>query len=135
MSTDDSRRVALSFVENFSAGNVQVALDLLADDATWWVAGQPGRFALAGLRTKAELPALFQWIGTALPAGVQVSLLGVTAENERVALEVEARGVAAGGDDYCNRIHFLFEVRGGRIRSVREYLDTQHAQDVLVGRA
>jgi len=29
--------------------------------------------------------------------------------------------------------HFLIDVRGGKIEAVREYLDTIHAQDVLVG--
>jgi len=133
MNTEKSREIVLAFADRFARGNMAAALALLADDATWWVAGQPGHFALAGQRGKAELPALFQWIGTALPAGVEVTIRGVTAEGGRVALEVEARGVSAGGGNYCNQIHFLFEVRDGHIYSVREYLDTQHVQDVLVG--
>jgi len=134
MSTEQSRLVVLGFVENFGAGRVDVALNLLADDATWWVAGTPGEFGLAGLRTKAQLPELFQWLGTAMPQGVQVTVRGITAENERVALEVEARATTASGAAYHNFLHFLFEVRDGKIKSVREYLDTLHAQRELVER-
>ena len=133
MNTEQSRRVALSFVEHFSAGRAEQALDLLADEMEWWVAGHAAQFPLAGSYRKTDLPDLFLWIGKALPNGVRVEVLGVTAERSRVALEVEARGSTAGGEDYCNRIHFLFEVGdAGKIIRVREYLDTQHAFQKLV---
>jgi uncharacterized protein len=132
MSTDVSRAVVLSFVENFTAGRVDAALSLFADDATWWVAGTSGQFGLAGLRTMAQLPELFQWLGGAMPNGVQTTVRGVTAEGERVALEVEARATTASGAAYHNFLHFLFEVRAGKIIAVREYLDTLHAQKTLV---
>lgn len=135
MNTEQSRAVALAFVEHFSAGRAEQALGLLADDMVWWVAGHADQFPLAGSYRKTELPDLFQWIGAALPQGVRVSVLGVTAEQARVALEVEARGITARGEDYCNRIHFLFEVDAGKIIQVREYLDTQHAFQKLVAPA
>jgi uncharacterized protein len=132
MSTEQSRAVVLSFVENFGAGKVDVAMNLLADDATWWVGGTPGQFGLAGLRTKAQLPELFQWLGTAMPQGVQTKVFGITAEGGRVAVEIEANAVTASGGKYHNVLHFLFEVRDGKIVSVREYLDTLHAQHALM---
>jgi len=135
MKTEQSRAVALAFVEHFSAGRAEQALGLLADDVQWWVAGHADQFPLAGSYRKTELPDLFQWIGTALPHGVSVSVLGVTAEHSRVALEVEANGVTAHGEHYRNRIHFLFEVSDGKIIEVREYLDTQHAFQKLVAPA
>jgi len=131
--TQNSRAVALRFVEFFSTGRIDAALDLLADDLIWWVAGDPGRYAPAGSYRKADLPGLFAWIGATLPQGVSVQVTGITAENERVALEVEAQGVSAAGGLYHNHIHFLFEVRSGKIVRVREYLDTLHARDVLIG--
>jgi pentatricopeptide repeat protein len=33
--------------------------------------------------------------------------------------------------DYHQRYHFLFTVRGGKIHEMREYFDTMHANDVL----
>jgi ketosteroid isomerase-like protein len=35
------------------------------------------------------------------------------------------------GKTYQNLYHFLFVVRDGKIQSVKEYLDTMHAADVL----
>lgn len=131
--TEQSRATVLAFVENFSAGRVEAALALLAEDSTWWVAGTPGQFPLAGLRSKTELLELLVWIGSVLPHGVDSTVLGVTAEGERVAVEVETGGTTVAGTRYANRLHFLFEVRAGKIRAVREYLDTLHVQTVLVG--
>jgi ketosteroid isomerase-like protein len=130
--TEQSRMIALSFLENFSAGRVDVALGLLADDATWWVGGTPGQYGLAGTYSKAQLLDLLQRIGAQMPKGVQSRVFGVTAEGGRVAVEVDARAATASGGEYHNFLHFLFEVRGGKIVSVREYLDTLHAQRALV---
>jgi ketosteroid isomerase-like protein len=34
---------------------------------------------------------------------------------------------------YDNRYHFLMIVRGGRVVSVREYMDSEHVADVFEG--
>ncbi len=132
METEASRAIVLSFVENFGAGRYAQALDLLANDATWWVGGTVGEYGLAGLRQRDELPALFEWIGKALPHGVKVDVRGITAEGGRVALETEALATTAQGRVYHNFLHFLYEVRDNKIVAVREYLDTLHAQKQLV---
>ena len=60
MNTEQSRAIALGFLENFSAGRVDVALGLLGDDATWWVGGTPGQYGMAGTYTKLQLLDLMQ---------------------------------------------------------------------------
>jgi ketosteroid isomerase-like protein len=49
------------------------------------------------------------------------TLLGLTAEGDRVAVEIHSKGTHAGGSSYSNRYHNLFELRDGRIVSFREY--------------
>jgi ketosteroid isomerase-like protein len=56
-----------------------------------------------------------------------------TSEGERVAVEAESEGVHTSGARYHNRYHFLLVVRGGRITGLKEYLDTEHAREVLAG--
>ncbi|HEY2656534.1 MAG TPA: hypothetical protein VGI55_12145 [Solirubrobacteraceae bacterium] len=46
-------------------------------------------------------------------------------ENKRVAL----------GLQYQNQYHHLLEIRGGKIVVGREYLDTAHAAEVIIGSA
>jgi hypothetical protein len=132
MSAEDNKKVVLSFFENFSAGKAETALALMADNATWWVAGKPDKFALAGTKTKAQFAELLKGIGAAMPKGLRVTPKGITAEGDRVAVEAESYGETAKGKVYNNLYHFLVEVRGGKIQAVREYLDTMHAKEVLV---
>ena len=132
MSAEKNKNVVLSCFENFSAGKVDAALAMLADTATWWVAGNPEKFVLAGTKTKAQFTELLNGIGAAMPKGLRVTPRGLTAEGDRVAVEAESYGETATGKVYNNLYHFLFEVRDGKIQAVREYLDTMHAKEVLV---
>jgi ketosteroid isomerase-like protein len=133
MSAEDNKKVVLSFFENFSAGKAEAALGQMADNATWTVMGRPERFALAGTKTKAQFTELLKGIGAAMPKGLRLTPKGITAEGNRVAVEAESYGEHANGKVYNNQYHFLIEVQNGKIQAVREYLDTIHAQDVLVG--
>jgi ketosteroid isomerase-like protein len=133
MSAEENKKIVVSFFENFSSGKMEQALAMMADNATWSVMGKPDKFALGGTKTKAQFTELVKGIGAAMPKGLRVTPKGITAEGDRVALEAESYGETANGKVYNNLYHFLIEVRGGKIQAVREYLDTIHAQDVLVG--
>jgi uncharacterized protein len=132
MSSEANKNVVLSFFENFSAGKVDAALALMADTATWWVAGKPDKFVLAGTKTKTQFAEIVKEIVTAMPKGLRVTPKGLMAEGDRVAAEAESYGETASGKIYNNLYHFLFEVRDSKIQAVREYLDTMHAKEVLV---
>ena len=133
MSIEANKNLVLGFFEDFSASKAEAALARMADNATWWVAGRPEQFPLAGTKTKAQFTELLKGIGSAMPKGLKITPKGITAEGDRVALEAESYGEHANGKVYNNLYHFLIEVREGKIQAVREYLDTIHAKDVLVG--
>jgi ketosteroid isomerase-like protein len=132
MSAEANKKVALSYFENFSAGKIDAVLALVADSATFWIAGKPDKFALAGTKTKAQFADVLKGVGAAMPKGLRLTPTGVTAEGDRVAAEVEAHGETASGKIYDNRYHFLFEIREGKIQAVREYFDTMHAKEVFL---
>jgi uncharacterized protein len=66
-----------------------------------------------------------------MPNGIRLTITGVTAEGDRVAVEMNADRVSASGREY----HDPLVIRDGKIRVGKEYLDTAHAQDVIVGSA
>jgi ketosteroid isomerase-like protein len=70
--------------------------------------------------------------GEMFPHGVslKIGLRPIESENFAV-VEGEGFGYAKSGKVYNNRYAFLFESRNGQISSIREYLDTLHAQDVF----
>lgn len=130
MSTEETKRIVLGFFETLSTGKVDELLAQMDDNATWWIAGN---FELSGTKTKAQFAELIKGMGSAMPKGFRVTPKGITAEGDRVAVEAESYGELANGKVYNNQYHFLVEVRNGRVQAVREYLDTVHAKEVLVG--
>ena len=70
-------------------------------------------------------------LGPKIDGGLRVTPKGITAEGDRVAVEAESYAKMKNGKTYQNTYHFLFIVRDGKIQSVKEYLDTIHANAVL----
>lgn len=126
MSLESNKQLASDFFARFSAGDLSGALDLMADDATWWIAGKPAELPAAGTYSKEKIAALFHNLVGQLTNGLQITVKGVTAEGDRMALELESRGELANGRVYEQEYHLLMIVRDGKIATVREYLDTQH---------
>jgi hypothetical protein len=55
----------------------------------------------------------------------------MVAEGDKVAVELVITGRSAKGKDYRNHYHFLFTIRDGKIKAVKEYVDTLYSQKVL----
>jgi len=95
-----------------------------ADDLVWWTPGggnvvdQLGGF-------QAFIDAYFE------PPGIVLTVDGMTAEGDRVAVEARSSGDLKNGAKYRNRYHFLLEFRDGRITELREHNDTLHLSQTL----
>lgn len=126
--TQDPKAVAARLFELFSAGNVPAVLDLLTDDATWWLPGKQGTLPVTGTRTKPQITKLFEAMQAQLEGPLKMTVLGAIAEGDQVAMRVESLGKLRNGRTYNQDYHFLITVRDGRISAVREYLDTLHVQ-------
>ena len=112
----------------FSASRFADALDLLHADATWWVAGATD---ISGTYTKQQFSELVTGIAEGTDGGIQVTPSNLTAEGDRVAMEAESFGRLKNGKVYNNLYHFQHVVRDGKLVAIREYLDTQHVQDIF----
>jgi ketosteroid isomerase-like protein len=130
MSVEENKKVVANFFEAMNAGNGAALLGALADSATWWVSGD---FAISGTKTKAQFAELMGQIGAKVDGPLRMTVVGMTAEGDRVALEAESYAKMKSGKTYQNKYHFLFVVRDGKIQQVKEYMDTTHASDVLCG--
>lgn len=123
MGTAENKALVTRFWEAFSAGRMDEALAMLAEDATWWVGGTT---ALSGTYTKPQFAALLGQVTQQMPHGVQVTPTQLTAEDDRVSVEAKSYGEVDNGRVYQNVYHFMMVVRDGHITAVREYLDTEH---------
>jgi len=126
----DHKTIVLEFFDRFSQGDVDGAVDLLSRDATWWLPGQPDEMPSAGLYTKDEIAILFDRMTRRLRGGLLMTVTGMVAEGDTVAVQVESTGELHNGRSYHNQYHTLMRFRDGQIAEVREYQDTRHAYQV-----
>jgi len=128
--TEDNKRSAVELFARFTASDIPGVLALVRDDVTWRVPGKPELSPVAGIYNKERLKRLFERMLAQLEGGLRMTVLGILAEGNDVAVEVESQGDLRNGRKYRQQYHFLITFRDGRIASVREYLDTHHAFDV-----
>ena len=121
----EPKQVVEQFFATFSTGDVDRILNLLTDDASWWVSGTIE--GMSGAKSKQELGELLRAVTSLYKKGaLQISPTSMIAEGNDVAVEAESYAELNNGKVYNNRYHFLVEVNGTRVRRVKEYSDTQH---------
>ena len=125
-----NRALAEELFARLSAGDVAGALATMAEDATWVAAGRRELLPAAGTYTKQRLERLFKAMLGQLKGGLKMTVKGMIADGDKVALEAESYGELQNGRIYNQHYAFVIEFRGGKISAVREYLDTQHAHAV-----
>lgn len=112
MDLTTNKHTVLAFIDSLSRGHPDETL--LTDDATWWV---PGMGAVSRAQFF-ELSDAFQGL---VKAPAKMSVVAVTAEEDRVAVEATGEAELKDGRIYANTYHFLFYLRDGKIRHAREH--------------
>ena len=125
----NNKEIAIKFFEALSSGS-EAYLDFYNDDSVIWTAGDND---IGGTRTKKEIIDFAQGILAAFPTGISFNITGITAENERVAVEVSGEAIHSSGEAYNNQYHFLLTIKNGKILELKEYMDTQLAAKILLG--
>ncbi|MDA9916856.1 nuclear transport factor 2 family protein [Gammaproteobacteria bacterium] len=127
--SDQNKTITKEFFEALSTGSDQY-LDFYTDESIIWTAGNN---AIGGTRTKKEVVSFAQNILSAFPTGITFNIKGMTAEEERVAVEISGEAMHASGETYNNQYHFLLRIKDGKILELKEYMDTQLAAKILLG--
>jgi ketosteroid isomerase-like protein len=130
MTIEDNKRSAVNLFARFSASDIPGVLAMMTDDVMWRVPGKPELSPVGGMYNKERLQRLFDRMLAQLEGGLYMKVLGLVAEGNDVAVEVESQGDLRNGRKYRQQYHFLITFHDGKIASVREYLDTHHAFDV-----
>ena len=130
MSTADNKRLVRRYFDAMRGGSPELP-DLLDEDVTWWA---PPSSELGGLHSgkAAVLDLMSSGVGlydTRHPMEVRVEHM--IAEDDWVSVQAILEARTARGEPYRNHYHFAFRIEAGRIREVREHLDTLYAQQKL----
>lgn len=124
----DNKQLVADFFKRFMEQGLDNAFELLGDDAIWIF---PARSRLGRTLTRAQVIAEFQTMGAAFTGKGGYTLHQMTAEEDRVAVEAESNFEMTSGKIYNNLYHFLFTVRDGKIREIKEYADTLYVSEIL----
>ena len=133
MKTDKTRQVVEHWLSLASSGDVEGAMALFTEDAVWTNIGSTmfsGDFVGLKAITEDLLGPLFG----ALEAGIRSDVESVIADGEQAVVLSRGAARTKSGSEYNNTYAQVFTVRGGKIVSVREYMDTAHI-DRVFGRA
>lgn len=127
----NNKRLIASYLGQFGQRDIDAVLDMMADDATWWVNGRPGSDPDSGARTKAEMELLWRDLYERIDGGLEMGIISLIGEGDRVVAEARAHAVTRTGRTYQNGYIFLFTLRDGAIAEVREYTDLRRADEAF----
>jgi ketosteroid isomerase-like protein len=128
---EDNKDLARRMLEALSEANVDFIEENYAKDFRIWTAGS---LPFSGSGDKASAVAGMPAVLDLFPDGLKFSIVAMTAEGDRVAIEATGEGTTVLGRRYEQKYHFLMRVREGSIVEWKEYMDTEHARKVLVDR-
>lgn len=126
MGVEANKQLGRDLLARISANDIAGVLDLLDDDVIWWIAGKPSAQPVCGEHDKRWMARLFHNMVSQFDGAMQMTVRGLIAEGDKVAVEVVGDGKLRDGRRYQNEYHLLLTIRDDKIAAVREYLDTQH---------
>jgi len=98
---------------------------LLTDDLSAWTTLRPHMDRAAYLGAIAML-------GRMCSPPIQFTIKSLTAEEDRVAVEVSSEGTLVNGQNYQNTYFFMFRIRDGRVCHISEHYNAVTVQEKLI---
>jgi ketosteroid isomerase-like protein len=126
MSTEDNKKIVIEYMQAVVTNNLARQLELIGPDYTLGIVGD---YPMAGRKTMADLMQFAQESQAQLEqfAGPMTQNIGaMTAEDDRVCVEVENIRPLKDGRTFHQFYHMLYRVKDGKIVSSTEYHDTLH---------
>jgi uncharacterized protein len=122
----DNKSIVKEFLLGLGAGDVEKVRSVIAEDIS---AVCTGTCVMSSTRNFADVLGAVGMLKQATKNGIDVRILNLTAEDDRVSAEWEGRATLANGTPYNNQYHFLCFVRNGKIYRINEYMDTKLVQE------
>lgn len=137
MNSQLSRQIVIDAWQTFASRDPEQIGAVFTPDAEWIAPpGNATALALAGPSHMIGREALVQFLSIEfrkLFTHVKIDFKGVYADGERVVVEERMTATLADGRPYANDYCFVFELEGGQIRRVREYMDTAAGHRMIFG--
>lgn len=132
MSSDSQKEAVLTFFNKFESSDIEGVLSTMHDDVTWRVMGQQGGLPISGEMDKHGIVELMSTVRESVEQRLHMSVLAWTIDGNRLAVEVESHAKLKNGRLYNNLYHFLFVMDEGKIKSIKEYGDTEQVKRIFI---
>ena len=119
----------LRFFDAISSGDQETLCEMLAEDATWVIPrSAPAPFAGTHRGNRKIADMMVASVGETFEPGSQTfDVLLMLEEGDVVVAEANIKARPPAGDVYDNFYVFIFEFENGRVRELREHVDTIYA--------
>jgi len=130
MSVEANKELVTNAWNAFARGDIKTAFANMSDEISWLIPGNLPN--MSGLKkVKNGILEFARNAAKIFPGGLKSEIRRVYGDGDTVIVEMTNRGKLANGKDYENEYCFLFEIEAGKIRRVREYVDTQKAKELM----
>lgn len=122
MSAEESRRIALQWIECLTEFRLDDVTALGAPDATWWISGLKEASPFTGTYPYAEREKQMKEVFKDMKSST-FTIRGITTEGDTVVIEGSPRFEVQDGRIYENDVVLKFVIKDGKVQSLREYVD------------
>ncbi len=130
MELKENKELIREFIKRMQNSDVEKLKTMITDDFSWWIIGKPEYLVTAGEHDKEYFLGFFK--GSELfPEGPEFNIVSIMAEDNKVAAEATFKAKTAMGTFYENTYHFLFIIENGKVKRMKEYMDTYSAKRLL----
>lgn len=129
---DRNEKLVRTFFETLSTGDLERVRPMLHEDATWTVmaTGIPGAGEKKGHKGIID-EFLAPVRGIFADGDPKVSIVNLISKGPLVAAETRGIGRLKNGTPYNNRYSWMIEVDDGKIRALREYMDSYYVSTIM----
>jgi uncharacterized protein (TIGR02246 family) len=129
---EHNKQLTHTFFDAMQRGDAEAIANTYADEGRVVTMGTT---LISGTRGKEEIRQFAGGVLESFPAGLEFTILNMTAEQDRVAVEARSEGLHVSGQPYSNHYHFLLTWKDGQLIEMKEYMDTELVTAVLCGGA
>ena len=131
MTAEEKKTLVVSTWTAFGKGDIKAAFANMDDNVSWLVPGNaPG---VSGVKKgKEEILKFMSGVGDVFPEGIKSEIRRTYCDGDTVIVELTNRGKVKNGKQYENEYCFVFELENGKVRRIREYVDTQKFVDTVM---
>ena len=130
MELKENKELVTEFIMEMQNSNVEKLKTMITDDFSWWIIGKPEYLATAGEHDTEYFLGFFKG-GALFPEGPEFKIISIMAEDNKVSTEATFKAKTAMGTFYENTYHFLFIIENGKVKRMKEYMDTFSAKRLL----